>query len=454
MTKIPAGLPDNWLELTPEQKRQHRLNTLLNTEGINFVSPEAEKMYKIRAQRTIDVTNVEEPDEVPVRLPTGGLPLRLYGINSYTAMNDYGKAVEACKQFNEKYSEELEVFAAPYSTPGKVMEILDYKLYAWPGHGLSEEASGMQFIEGEYMTADEYDDLIRDPSDFWMRKYLPRIFGAFEIFKVFQPLTNIIENVSISQLMPLAMPQMQETLQKMLEVGKEYQRMAKATEGNMRMGAAHGFPSALGSIFAKAPFDTLGDTLRGTHGIMTDMYRRPDKLLEALDKVADLTIHNTLNSPNIGRAIQIGYPLHKGADGWMSEKQFLTFYWPSLKKCMDAFIKEGLIQRLFAEGSFNTRLELVNEFPKGTVTWFFDQTDMAKAKEILGANCCIQGNVPSSLLSTGTPEEVKECCRKLIETCAKGGGYILAPGSFAEKTPLENARAMLAAVKEYGVYSK
>jgi hypothetical protein len=359
-------------------------------------------------------------------------------------MYDYETSIEACKQFNEKYSEELEVFASPYSTPGRVLDILDYKLYAWPGHGLSKEASGMQFIEGEYMTADEYDELIRDPSDFWFRKYLPRIFGAFEIFKVFQPLTNMIENVSIGQ----------DTLQKMLEVGKEYQRMAKATEGFARMGAAHGFPAAMGGGFCKAPFDTLGDTLRGTQGIMMDMYRCPDKLLEALDKVADLTIHNTLNSPDIGRATQIGYPLHKGADGWMSEKQFLTFYWPSLKKCMDAFIEEGLIQRLFAEGSFNTRLELINEFPKGTVTWYFDQTDMAKAKEILGANCCIQGNVPSSLLSTGTPEEVKEHCRKLIEICGKGGGYILAAGSSAEKTPLENVRAMMAAVKEYGVYRK
>ena len=76
----------------------------------------------------------------------------------------------------------------------------------------------------------------------------------------------------------------------------------------------------------------------------------------------------------------VTYPLHKGADGWMSQKQFDTFYWPSLKKVMDAFIKEGLIQNMFAEGGYNTRLETVNEFPKGSVCWYFDKTDMAKAK--------------------------------------------------------------------------
>jgi len=46
-------------------------------------------------------------------------------------------------------------------------------------------------------------------------------------------------------------------------------------------GAARGFPVA-GSAFAKAPFDVLGDTLRGTTGIMKDMFRCPDKLLKAM----------------------------------------------------------------------------------------------------------------------------------------------------------------------------
>jgi len=447
------NLPDNWAQLTPEQKRQHRLNGLLNTEGINFVSPEAEKAYKVRAQRMVDVYNVQEPDRVPVNLPVGSLPYLFYGINMHTAMYDYDKAVEACKQFNERYTAELEYFASPYAIPGRVLDILDYKLYAWPGHGLSQDASGFQFKEGEYMKADEYDALIRDPSDFWLRIYLPRVFGIFEPFQMFQPLTNITEIVGIGQLMPLSMPQVQDALQKMIEVGKEYQKMAKAVVGYGGGAMANGFPAMMGA-FCKAPFDTLGDTLRGTQSIMKDMFRRPDKLLEALDVIADFTIHTILNSPTINTAVIVSYPLHKGADGWMSQKQFETFYWPSLKKVMNALIQEGLIQSLFAEGSFNTRLESINEFPKGTVTWYFDQTDMFEAKRILGDKCCIQGNVPSSMIVTGSPQEVKEYCRRLIEGCGKGGGYILSAGTIAENPKLENLRAMLEAVKEYGVYKK
>jgi uroporphyrinogen-III decarboxylase len=79
---------------------------------------------------------------------------------------------------------------------------------------------------------------------------------------------------------------------------------------------------------------------------------------------------------------------------------------------------------------------------------------MFKAKEILGKDCCISGNIPASLLIAGSPTEVKEVCRKLIEGCGKGGGYILACGSSPENPKLENLFAIVEAVKEYGVYKK
>ena len=56
---------------------------------------------------------------------------------------------------------------------------------------------------------------------------------------------------------------------------------------------------------------------------------------------------------------------------------------------------------------------------------------MANAKKIVGDKCCIAGNVPASITITGTAEEVKERCRKPIEVCAPGGGYILAGGASA-----------------------
>jgi uroporphyrinogen-III decarboxylase len=79
---------------------------------------------------------------------------------------------------------------------------------------------------------------------------------------------------------------------------------------------------------------------------------------------------------------------------------------------------------------------------------------MVKAKKILGDKFYIQGKVPSSLIVTGSPKEVKERCRKLIEDCGKGGGYILGAGCIADNPKLDNLRAMMEAVREYGVYRK
>jgi uroporphyrinogen-III decarboxylase len=139
----------------------------------------------------------------------------------------------------------------------------------------------------------------------------------------------------------------------------------------------------------------------------------------------------------------------------MSDDQFNTFYWPSLKKVIDGLIKEGVFVVLFAEGSFNTRLERVNEFEKGAVSWLFDRTDMKLAKQVLGKTCCIMGNVPASLMVTGSAIEVKDYCRGLIEMCGKGGGYVLSAGSAAlDEAKLINIRAMVDAAKQYGVYRK
>lgn len=81
------------------------------------------------------------------------------------------------------------------------------------------------------------------------------------------------------------------------------------------------------------------------------------------------------------------------------------------------------------------------------------QTDMANAKKIVGDTCCIAGNVPASVVITGTAKEVKEPCRKLIEICAPGGGYILGGGASATGAKAENVRAFMEAAEEYGVYS-
>ena len=77
-----------------------------------------------------------------------------------------------------------------------------------------------------------------------------------------------------------------------------------------------------------------------------------------------------------------------------------------------------------------------------------------RAKEILGDTACLMGNVPTALLCTGIPQDVKEYCRKLIEVVGKGGGYILAGGASLEKGNPDKIHAMTDAALEYGVHTK
>ncbi len=437
-----------WEDLTPLEKRELRYESWLNAE-VNFAGPEARKNYRERAQRFVSAYKVEEPDRVPVTLPLGNWPVYLAGFDLHTCMYDYEKSRQAWRKFYDNFETDAAV-SPGMVLPAKIYDMLGYRLYAWPGHGLPLSATNIQFVEGEYMMEDEYKLLINDPSDFWLRVYMPRIFSAFEPFKFLSPLTTMIEAPG-AWFMSFMSPELQAAAQKMIDVGKEFTAWTKMIGEFSRWAQESGYPAGR-MTFCKAPFDTIGDTLRGTKGIIMDMFRRPDTLIEAMDVVADFTIKQTVAAAKASNAITAFFPLHKGADGFMSPKQFEKFYWPSLKKVLEGLLAEGIKPELFAEGTYTSRLETVNEFPKGAVSWLFDKTDMAAAKKILGPRCCISGNVPSSLMVTGGPKDVKEYCRKIIELCAPGGGFILAGGAQVDQGNPENLRAMMEAAKEFGRY--
>jgi uroporphyrinogen-III decarboxylase len=60
--------------------------------------------------------------------------------------------------------------------------------------------------------------------------------------------------------------------------------------------------------------------------------------------------------------------------------------------------------------------------------------------------------VPISVLATGTPDDVRACCKKLIDYVGRDGGYILDSSAGLDDAKTENVRAMFDFTKEYGVY--
>jgi hypothetical protein len=445
-----------WEDLSPDEKQEMQFQKLLtpkDPEGkdIQFQTTEAETAYKASITRIKNAVQLNTPDRVPVCIFPGMYPWDYAGMTIEEAMYDYDKCIAAFKKFILDFKPDIQ-FGAAAPGPGKFFEILDYKLYAWPGHGVKPESS-YQCNEAEYMQAEEYDLLITDPSFYFRNFYLPRVFGALDGFGMLPPLTGILEMYGVAfNFIPYALPPVQNTLKALFEAGAEALKWAGAVGGLNGELATLGFPNILGG-FTKAPFDTIGDTLRGTKGIMLDMYRQPDKLLAALEALTPIMIGMGLGAAQQTGNPVIFMPLHKGADGFLSDAQFKKFYWPTLRNVIAGLIEGGCIPFIAAEGGYNTRLEDITDIPKAKTIWMFDQTDVAKAKEIVGDTLCIFGNVPSTMLKLGTSEQVKDYCKQLIDTAGKGGGFIMGNGAFFDHAKPENLQAMVDFSKEHGVYT-
>jgi len=445
-----------WEEMSADEKQEAQFQKLLSPkdpEGkdFKFQSPEAEKSYKDRITRIKDAIQLKKlPDRVPVCPLPNMFPYTYAGLTIQEAMYDYEKCVAAFRKYVLDFEPDMHIGASGPG-PGKFFEILDYKLYAWPGHGVAPTSS-YQCHEGEYMKAEEYDILITDPTFFFSNVYLPRVFGALEPWGMLPLLPGIVEMYGVAfNFIPFGLPPVQGAYKALFEAGAEALKWAMAMGGVDGELKTLGFPNILGG-FTKAPFDIIGDTLRGTKGIMMDMYRQPEKLLKAMEAITPIMINMGLGAAQQTGNPLIFMPLHKGADGFLSDEQYKKFYWPTFKQVIVGLIEGGCIPLPAAEGGYNTRLQVIKDLPKGKTLWMFDETDIIKAKAIVGDTLCILGNVPSSMLQLGTPQDVKDYCKKLIDNVGKGGGFIMGNGAFFDEAKPENVKAMVDFTKEYGVY--
>jgi len=410
-----------------------------------------QQLYEEREKRVNDAIQLKTPDRIPVMSLFGFFPAARAGINYERAMYDYDQTMKAWVDAMVEY--EPDTFDNPFNTRylGHVLETLKFKQLKWPGHGCSQMSS-YQYVEGEYMMAEEYDDFLFDPTDFMLRKYWPRIFGAFESFGSLPPLHMIISYyMGIGAFSFFDTPEIAGAMEALIKAAKEARKMVSgAMEYGQKMKDL-GFPPQFGAI-SQAPFDTLSDFFRGTRGAMLDMFRFPEKVLAACEKLFPIMLRMGLAAKMRGIS-RVFIPLHKGLDGFMSPDQFNTFFWPTLQKLIVALVEEGLNPILLWEGDCTSRLETIADIPAGKAVYWFERTDIFKAKEILGDTVCLRGNVPLSIMCTGTPDDAKEYCSKLIDVVGKGGGFIMDAGAILDDVKEENVRTMIDFTKDYGRYS-
>jgi len=434
-------------------KTQQTLAIWCQAPGFPFKDVAAEESYKKRAQRIADVIQLKTPDRVPVTPAFGFFPAIDNGYTCEEVMFDFAKAHEAWMKTLTQFEPDL-FFGSAYALPGPALEILNYKPLRLPGRGISPR-HGYQFVGKEYIKAEEfYDQYLDDPSDFMLRNYLTRVCGALEPLKMVRPFSEYFSYyLSImGNLALFSIPEVAGALETLSKAAGESLKWVMHIGQEIQETMSMGFPSEFCGQSA-APYDIVGDWFRGTQGVMLDMYRCPDKLLTVMDKLVPRLIDMGVQQSRQLHSPFVGLMLHLGTGGLMSLEQFKTFYWAPLRKVMMGIIEEGLVPVPLFEGDYTSRLEVIKDIPRGKAIYWFEQVDIHQAKEILGDTVCFRGNVPISLLCTGTPEDVKNYVKKLIDVVGKKGGLIVDSGVWFDEAKRENIKAMVDFTRQYGVYA-
>lgn len=408
---------------------------------------EASARYAARLKRVMDAVELREPDRVPVAFSAHFWPARYGGISFRQAMYDYDLSAEVYRRaFLEL---EPDLYTPPHRIAwGPVMDILGYRQLEWPGHGTDENAT-FQYLDREYMNAEEYDEFLFDPTGFYLTKYLPRVAEGFEGFADLPRFPGVYYTRLVLAMGAFAKPSLKRAFATLQKAGEEADRLAEHGNRFIAEMDGLGFPTEAGAV-TNAPLDYLGDYLRGSKNILLDLYRHKEKLLAALDKSLVFLLRQAITVAKISPSRFVFIPLHWAPDAFMSPAQFKTIYWPSLRKLILGLIEEDLIPVVLWESDCTSRLETIGDIPPGKAVYWFERTNLLRAKEVLAGVVCLRGNVPASMLATGTPDQVDAYCRELIEKVGKGGGFILDGAiGIPDEARTENVRAMYQSVRKY-----
>ncbi|HHX77629.1 MAG TPA: uroporphyrinogen decarboxylase, partial [Firmicutes bacterium] len=138
-------------------------------------------------------------------------------------------------------------------SPAVLLKFLNSKGYAMSSSGY------IQHRDITTLEASEYDDFINAPYDFMMEKVIPRMFTALDS----DPVTRSLALAKAYKAY----------FDHAAEIGKICRDLI----------SKHGYyvppPNSVGTV--RAPFDLLGDFMRGVKGIYTDVRRCPEKVIAA-----------------------------------------------------------------------------------------------------------------------------------------------------------------------------
>ncbi len=399
------------------------------------MSDETERLYQKRLERYVTAMHNEKPDCVPIRPFAAEFAAKYAGFTNQEVTHDLDKAFAAVRKCAADFDWDATVGNMVYVWTG-LTDAFGTRYYTTPGIDTPPDAA-FQYLEppdeeSAFMKADEYDALIADPTGFLANVWLPRI--SREVVPPGQP--NTYRNNLAFLKGGMAM------LHYYARYGEQVSRLRAES------GTVHAIAGCL-----KAPFDILADKLRGFRGLCADIHRQPEKVLAACEALRPHMMYNALAGADPEKKVPIAIWLHRGCTPFLSPKAFETFFWPTFRKIIEDLHALGYQVLFYAEGDWNANLPWIAQLPERSIIFHVDRADIFEVHQAVGHKFAISGGVPNDLLAYGTPDEVRQRCKEIIDRVAKDGGYIMDAGAIMQDdTNIENVRAMTEFTREYGVY--
>ena len=393
-----------------------------------------EALYQARLRRLVTALNNKKPDRVPVRPFAAEFTGRHAGFTCQQLTQHYPDAFEAMVRCCKDYDWDAVPASMVYVWTG-ITDAAGVRYYGVPGVDVPPDR-GFQYREpteeAAFMREDEYDRLIDDPTAFLYEVWLPR--ASRRIAAAGEPVTFRHDAALVSAAMAMT------------------QYFNAFGPHCARLRGECGMPGAIAGIF-KAPFDILGDKLRGYIGLTMDMYAQPEKVLKACEALMPHLHWVASATADPASQLPIGYWMHRGCVPFVRPDQFASHYWPTVKPIIEELWRGGHQTLFYAEGNWDAHLDAFRELPERSIVYHIDRGNPLLTHRTLHDKFALSGGVNNVTLAIGTPAQVRHEVRTLIETVGREGGYIMDASAIMQNdTTPENMRALVEATHEFGGY--
>lgn len=397
------------------------------------MSEEIEKIYGKRKERYKTAMLNGKPDRVPLRIFAAEFSVKYAGYSIQEATYDYEVAFKSVRKCAKDFKWDSTNVNMIYIWGG-IVDAFGQKYYRLPGLNLPVD-KGFQYVEPRdekttFMHENEYDLFIENPTEFLVNVWMPRISK----YVVSTEESNTYMNNMA-------------WLKGGLALMKYNQDLGNA--GGLLRTECGCVPAIHGIL--KAPFDIIADKLRGFRQVCIDVHRQPKKVEAACEAVTPHLLQNALITSDPEKILPVTIWLHRGT--LFSQKMYERFFWPTTKEIIKELWKKGIQTLWYAEGDWSKWLKHTAELPEKSIIYHVDKEDIFEVKKQVRDKFAISGGIPNDLLAFGTPQDVKDYCKKVLKVVGKDGGYIMDSGAImmSDAKP-ENVMAMTEAVMEYGVY--